>query len=257
MPVYFVILFFIVAVLYAAVGFGGGSTYNALLVLNGTDYRVLPAIALACNIIVVSGGIWRFSKAGLLAPQALLPFLTASIPAAWLGGRLPVSETVFIGLLGGALLLSGLRLLMQRDFIYKTQDKRRVSVLLALVSGGGIGLLSGLVGIGGGIFLAPVLYWLRWDTPRRIAAACSLFILVNSVSGLLGQLMKLSDSAALSLALPYWPLLPAVFIGGQIGSWMASKQLNPVYLKRLTAVLILYVAIRLIFKWFDQVGLLT
>jgi len=257
MPVYFVILFFIVAVLYAAVGFGGGSTYNALLVLNGTDYRVLPAIALACNIIVVSGGIWRFSKAGLLVPQALLPFLTASIPAAWLGGRLPVSETVFIGLLGGALLLSGLRLLMQRDFIYKTQDKRRVSVLLALVSGGGIGLLSGLVGIGGGIFLAPVLYWLRWDTPRRIAAACSLFILVNSVSGLLGQLMKLSDSAALSLALPYWPLLPAVFIGGQIGSWMASKQLNPVYLKRLTAVLILYVAIRLIFKWFDQVGLLT
>jgi len=250
MPLYLIVLFFIVAALYAAVGFGGGSTYNALLVLNGTDYRILPAIALACNIVVVSGGIWRFSKAGLLAPKALLPFLVASVPAAWIGGRLPVSETVFIGLLGGALLLSGARLLLQRDFIFDTQDKRPTPLWFAGLTGGSIGLLSGIAGIGGGIFLAPVLYSLRWDTPRKIAAACSLFILVNSMSGLTGQIMKLSDSNILSLARPYWPLLPAVFLGGQIGSWMASKRLEPIILKRLTAGLILYVAVRLLLKWF-------
>lgn len=252
MPLYFIGLFFIVALLYAAAGFGGGSTYNALLVLNDTDYRILPAIALACNIVVVSGGVWRFSREKLLNIKPLFPFLLASIPAAWIGGRLPVSETVFIGLLGGALLISGVRLLLQRDVVLGPKDKRHIPHWLAGLTGGGIGLLSGLVGIGGGIFLAPVLYSLRWDTPRKIAAACSLFILANSVAGLSGQVMKLSDNEILSLALPYWPLLPAVFIGGHIGSWMAAKRFDPVILKRLTAGLILYVAARLIFRWYGQ-----
>jgi len=251
MPLYLIGLFFIVAIIYAAVGFGGGSTYNALLVLSGTDYRILPAIALTCNIVVVSGGVWRFSRERLIEFKALLPFLLASVPAAWIGGRLPISETVFIGLLGGALLISGARLFLQRDLVFNTDDKRSIPTWFAGLIGGSIGFLSGLVGIGGGIFLAPVLYSLRWDTPRKIAAACSLFILVNSVAGLSGQIMKLSDSAILSLVWPYWPLIPAVFFGGQIGSLMASKHFNPVMLKRLTAVLILYVAARLLFRLFE------
>jgi len=183
MPLHLIGLFFIVAV------------------LNGTDYRILPAIALACNIVVVSGGVWRFSNEKLLDVKALLPFLLASVPAAWIGGWLLVSETVFIGLLGGALLISGFRLLLQREFVFDTHDKRSIPVWLAGVTGGGIGLLSGLVGIGGGIFLAPVLYALRWDTPRKIAAACSLFILVNSISGLSGQITKLIMRFYLSLFL--------------------------------------------------------
>lgn len=249
MPLYLIGLFFIVAAIYAAVGFGGGSTYNALLVLSGTDYRILPTIALACNIVVVSGGVWRFSREGLLDVKALAPFLFASVPAAWIGGRLPISEILFVGLLGGALLLSGLRLLLQREFVLETHERRSISGWQSGVIGGAIGLLSGLVGIGGGIFLAPVLYSLRWNTPRKIAAACSLFILVNSVAGLSGQVMKLSDSEILSLAIPYWPLLPAVFLGGHIGSWMASKHFDPIILKRLTAALILYVAARLLLRW--------
>jgi uncharacterized membrane protein YfcA len=255
MPLYFIGLFFIVAALYAAVGFGGGSTYNALLVLNGTDYRILPAIALACNIVVVTGGVWRFSRDKLLDVKALLPFLIASVPAAWIGGRIPVSETIFIGLLGGALLLSGVRLLFQRGFVFTPQDRRTIPVGLAAIIGGSIGLLSGLVGIGGGIFLAPVLYGLRWDRPRKIAAACSLFILVNSVAGLAGQVTKLSNSELLALALPYWPLLPAVFLGGHIGSWIASRRFDPIILKRLTAALILYVAFRLILRWMGLMGM--
>ena len=249
MPLYLIGLFFIVAAIYAAVGFGGGSTYNALLVLSGTDYRILPTIALACNIVVVSGGVWRFSREGLLDVKALAPFLFASVPAAWIGGRLPISEILFVGLLGVALLLSGLRLLLQREFVLETHERRSISGWQSGLIGGAIGLLSGLVGIGGGIFLAPVLYSLRWNTPRKIAAACSLFILVNSVAGLSGQVMKLSDSEILSLAIPYWPLLPAVFLGGHIGSWMASKHFDPIILKRLTAALILYVAARLLLRW--------
>jgi len=253
MPIYLLVLFFVIALLYAAVGFGGGSTYNALLVLNGTNYRILPAIALACNIVVVTGGLWRFTKAGLVDAKALTPFMAASIPAAWLGGRLPISETVFIGLLGASLLLSGLRLLWQRDVVDISKQKKQTPIGIAALAGGSIGLLSGLVGIGGGIFLAPVLYALRWDTPRKIAAACSLFILVNSIAGLTGQVMKLSEGDLLSLVQPFWPLLIAVFIGGQIGSWMASKRLEPLILKQLTAVLILYVAGRLIFRWMNIV----
>lgn len=245
-------LFFITATLYAAVGLGGGSTYNALLVLHGTDYRILPSIALACNIVVVSGGVIRFWRAGLLPAGRLLPFLLASIPAAWIGGRLPVSEIVFVGLLGAALMLSGLYLAFQPSPRFDEEVRAHSSSLptgLGVGMGAGIGLLSGLVGIGGGIFLAPVLYVLRWGGPREIAGACSFFILLNSLSGLTGQVMKLQDANVLALAAPYWPVLPCVFVGGQIGSWLASERMPAKLIKRMTAILILYVATRLLFRW--------
>lgn len=256
MPILLAIFFFLTAAFYAAVGFGGGSTYNALLVLNGTDFRILPSIALGCNIIVVTGGVLRFWQAGHLQISRLVPFLAASVPAAWIGGRLPVSETVFVGLLGGALLLSGLRLVLQStsDDV-SDSDENNASVIIGLVVGGSIGLLSGLVGIGGGIFLAPVLYMLKWGPARQIAAACSVFILANSLSGLTGQVMKLQDADVVSLAVPYWPLLPAVLVGGQIGSWFAAQSLQPKWIKRLTAILILYVAARLLLRWASLAGL--
>ena len=256
MPILLAILFFITAAFYAAVGFGGGSTYNALLVLNGTDYRILPSIALGCNIIVVTGGIIRFWHAGHLRIARLGPFLAASVPAAWIGGRLPVSETMFVGLLGGALLLSGLHLVFQSaPEATPDHDENKASAVIGLAVGGSIGLVSGLVGIGGGIFLAPVLYMLKWGPPRQIAAACSLFILANSLSGLTGQIMKLQDADILSLALPYWPLFPAVLVGGQIGSWLAAQGLRANWIKRLTAILILYVACRLLLRWASLAGL--
>jgi uncharacterized membrane protein YfcA len=247
-------LFFVTAVLYAAGWFGGGSTYNALLVLNGTDYRVLPAIALTCNIVVVSGGLWRFSRGGHVRAGAMAPFLAASMPAAWVGGRVPVSETLFVGLLGAALLVSGLRLAFQSGPGETAETRQEAALAVALPVGGAIGLLAGLVGIGGGIFLAPVLYLMRWGTPREIAAGCSLFILANSLSGLTGQVMKLQDLAILSLAADYWALPVIVLVGGQIGSWAATRGLKPGWVKRLTAILILYVAARLIWEWLALIG---
>ena len=255
MPVVLGILFFVTAGLYASVGFGGGSTYNALLVLSGVDYQILPAIALTCNIIVVTGGAARFWKSGDVRLKALLPFMITSVPCAWLGGRLEISETAFIGALGITLLLSGWRLAVQSETDNPMVAPKKRHPLLPFAIGGSIGFLSGMVGIGGGIFLAPVLYFLSWDTPRKIAAACSLFILANSVSGLLGQVSKLNDRQVLSDLIEYWPLMVAVFLGGQIGSWAASQRLQPSLIKRLTAVLILFVSIRLLYRWGHMIGL--
>ncbi len=242
-------LFFITALLYAAVGFGGGSTYNALLVLHGADYRILPSIALICNIIVVSGGVWRFWRAGHLPVNRLLPWMAASAPAAWVGGRLPISETVFVGVLGFSLLVAGLRLAFETRAKIEESRARKAPMVVNFAVGGGIGFVSGLAGIGGGIFLAPVLYFLRWGNPREIAGACSLFILINSLFGLGGQVMKLSDLSLVSGLSAYWALLPAVLIGGQIGSRLGSVGLRPNIIKGLTAVLILYVAARLLLRW--------
>ncbi len=240
--------FLITALLYASVGFGGGSTYNALLVLNGADYRILPAIALLCNIIVVSGGVWRFGAGGHIRLQKLAPWIAASIPFAWIGGRLPVSETLFVGLLGAALTAAAMRMLFQREPM-ALKENRPQPLWIAVIVGGGLGFLSGLVGIGGGIFLAPILYMLRWDSARAIAGACSLFILVNSISGFAGQTAKLGDLALLGSFAGYWVLFPAVLIGGQIGSRLGSAGLSEKLLRRLTAVLVLYVAVRLLLRW--------
>ncbi len=247
-------LFFVTALLYAAVGFGGGSTYNALLVLTETDYRILPAIALICNIIVVSGGAWRSSQAGHLNWRALLPWLVTSVPAAWIGGRLAISETVFVGALGFSLVVAGAHLLFERQQQHTPVTVSPTPPIVAGLIGGGIGFLAGLVGIGGGIFLAPVFYLLRWGHPRDIAGACSLFILVNSISGLSGQLTKLGDLNVIGEVSNYWLVFPAVLIGGQIGSRISTTALSPKMIKRLTALLILYVSTRLIFRW---IGLVT
>jgi len=248
MPFLLILLFFVTAALYASVGFGGGSTYNALLVLYGADFRILPAIALACNIIVVAGGALAFWRSGNLDLKRLAPFLVTSIPVAWAGGRIPISETLFIGALGFSLLAAGLHLALDRKRDLDGPIKPAAPAL-ALAVGWAIGFLSGLVGIGGGIFLAPVLYLIEWGRPKEIAGACSIFILVNSIAGLAGQIMKLGDIGALSMMADYWMLFPAVLIGGQIGSRLANVGLSSLAIKRFTALLILYVSVRLLLRW--------
>lgn len=179
--------FFLTALIYASVGFGGGSTYNALLVLADADYRALPVISLLCNLIVVTGGVWCFFRAGHISFHRLWPWIFTSIPAAWLGGFIKVDKALFLGLLGGALLFSALRLLWQKPHAIKIGlniNPASQSLWPTLCAGGGLGFLAGLTGIGGGIFLAPVLHFLRWGNAKSIAGACSFFIMVNSLAGL-------------------------------------------------------------------------
>lgn len=246
-------LFFLTACLYASVGFGGGSTYTALLVISGTDYRLVPVIALICNILVVTGNVTRYSRAGLIDFKRILPLVITSIPAAWIGGRLNISETVFIGLLWVALLIAGLRLVFDRKPSTDTGHPKSYRKFLNPVIGGGIGFYSGLVGIGGGIFLAPVLHFLRWGSALQIAATCSLFIFVNSLSGIWGQMIKLDSLSKLGDVVTYWPLIPAVIIGGLIGNYMGVTRFSDTHLKRLTGALILLVALRLAWRWFHLI----
>jgi uncharacterized membrane protein YfcA len=244
-------LFFVTALLYAAAGFGGGSTYNALLVLAGTDYRAVPVIALACNILVVSVGSWRFARSGHVDWKRIWPLFILSVPAAWLGGRLAVAETVFIGLLAASLLVAGLLMLWQPWWEREAPGAIR-SRWLEPVAGGAIGFLAGIVGIGGGIFLAPLLYMLRWGPPKAIAGTCAVFILANSLSGLGGQLAKGSDGGALQALAAHWLLFPAVLAGGLVGSTLGSGRLDPKYVRILTALLILYVAARLAIRFYGE-----
>jgi uncharacterized membrane protein YfcA len=249
------LLFLLVALVYSSVGFGGGSSYNALLVLSGMDFRAIPAISLSCNILVVSGGVYHFHRAGHFSWSDLLPFIVASVPLAWLGGNLLVSEKLFVGLLGMALLLTALQLMIRPE--RQQESRRRFHInpwLIGLPLGGGIGLLSGIVGIGGGIFLAPVLYLAGWGTPRRIAAMASGFILVNSLAGLAGQLMKQGAYSPVEQWQASWPLFLAVIAGGQVGSRLASRGLPDRWVRTITGLLVMYVSIRLLLRWLSLPG---
>lgn len=249
------LLFFLTAILYASAGFGGGSTYNALLALSDVDYRVMPVIALLCNLIVVSGGTFRLARAGHLDLRRVAPWIAVSIPASWLGGFLHVPERVFIGLLGVSLFVAGLLILLQaaRNENVEVAFFKERHPATPFAVGGSLGFLAGMTGIGGGIFLAPVLYLMRWGTPKKIAGACSFFILVNSIAGLAGQIMKQGDPAALADGVtPYWTLFFAVLAGGQIGSYLAAMKINQKALRIVTGLLILYAAGRLLLRWWDM-----
>lgn len=243
-------LFLLTALLYAAVGFGGGSTYNALLVLAGTDYRAVPVVALACNILVVSVGSWQFARSGHVDWRRIWPLLALSVPLAWIGGRLVVAELVFVGLLALSLFLAGLLMLWQPRW-QRDGAPRITGRWVEPAAGGALGLLAGIVGIGGGIFLAPLLYMLRWGPPRAIAGTCAVFILANSMSGLAGQLTK-GDGVAAAILAAHWPLFPAVLVGGLIGSTLGSSRIDPRNVRILTALLILYVAVRLAIRFYGE-----
>lgn len=246
-------LFFMTALLYACIGFGGGSTYNALLVLGDTDYQLIPIISLICNIVVVSGGVWHFSKEGHIRLPRIAPWIVFSVPASFAGGLIPVPEVIFTGVLGFALLLSGVRLLWpEREDPSFPNPKAPQHRFMPAIFGTLLGLLAGITGIGGGIFLAPVLHFIRWGDAKQIAGACAFFILVNSLAGLTGQALKIENTDVFSALSPYWILLPAVLVGGQIGSWLGAVQINMSMVKKMTALLILYVSIRLIMKFINM-----
>jgi uncharacterized protein len=244
--------FFATALLYASVGFAGGSTYTALLLLVGVGQKTLPIISLICNLIVSTGGSIRFARAGLVPWRRLWPLLAVSVPAALIGGMLPVSKTVFVILLGGSLIVAGILLLFQHESRERGDEARRFALVGPAIAGP-LGLLAGIVGIGGGIFLAPVLHLIGWDRTKRVAASASVFILANSIAGLIGQLIKSgSDVATWTAVLAYWPLAVAVLIGGQIGSRAGVQILPPTLLRRLTALLIIFAAGYLLWKTFGS-----
>jgi uncharacterized membrane protein YfcA len=238
--------FLATALLYSAAGFGGGSTYTALLVLGGVDYRAVPVVSLLCNVVVVSLGTWRFARAGHLDWRRMWPLCVTSVPAAWLGGRLMIGETLFVALLGTTLLAAGLLMLWQPAW-QREGPPVAAGRWVEPLAGAVLGFAAGVVGIGGGIFLAPLLYMLRWGPPKRIAAACAAFILVNSIAGLAGQASKGLGAVGAVIG-EHWLLFPAVAFGGIVGATLGSGRLDPKWVRVLTALLILYVAAKLLMR---------
>src|SRR5438309_1559214 len=238
--------FFVTALLYSSVGFGGGSTYNALLALGISDISTIPIIALTCNILVVAIGSWRFIRSGHVEWRRLWPLVILSVPAALVGGYLKVPTWMFVGLLALALGVSGLLMLWQ-PLWKRHPDPGALHHSMAgdVASGAGLGLLAGVTGIGGGIYLSPLLHLRRWASARTIAGTCAAFIFVNSIAGLVGQMLKSRAGTTLAILRMDWPLLPAVMLGGLLGSTLGSLQLNNDILRVLTALLVLYAAVRL------------
>lgn len=236
-------LFGVIALLYASVGFGGGSSYLALLVLWGVPFTIIPMLALACNIIVVSGNSLHYVRAGHFNKRLLIPYLIGSIPLSYLGGTLDIDQRIFEWLIFLALLMAGLLLIWQHEeFNNPYASYHLPSLPFAIAVGAALGFLSGIIGIGGGIFLAPVLHLQRSGSPHQIATAASLFILINSTAGLLGHLQKIGFSEIL---LAYWPLLLAVFAGGQIGNLLSIKFFPLKILVLITGLLVLLVSLRM------------
>lgn len=236
--------FFGTALLYASVGFGGGSTYNALLSLAGFDYRLLPIVSLCCNVVVVTGGTLRFARAGVVPWKKALLLAAVAAPLAFLGGLTPIREATFLFLLGLSLVAAGLALFVPRSPEAESQPAPAARHMAWLAAP--LGYLAGLVGIGGGIFLAPLLHLSRWAPARQIAATTSLFILINSLTGLAGQLAKNGVERFSEALTPTLPLLVAVVLGGQIGSLLTLRWLPERVIRWLTAALTIWAGSRLL-----------
>ena len=242
------ILFFVTAVLYSSVGFGGGSTYLALLLIWGVPYFIFPLVALSCNIIVVSGNCFNYIRAGNLNLKLLIPYLIGSIPLAFIGGSLPIEKRFFEILLFLVLATAGILLLLNfRAYDDKEKSYRKVPIIISILIGGVLGFISGVVGIGGGIFLSPILFLIRAGKPKHIVTTASLFILINSFSGIMGQITK---NAVLNEISNYWYLLLIVLVGGQLGNFLNLKIFPTRILALVTAGLVLFVAIRMGTKLF-------
>ena len=242
------ILFLITAILYSSVGFGGGSTYLALLLIWDIPYYIFPVIALICNIIVVTGNSINYVRAGNHNFKLLIPFLIGSIPLAFLGGTLILNKEIFEILLFLVLSIAGILLLINnRSYDKKDITIKKINFFISVLIGSILGLVSGIIGIGGGIFLSPILFLLKADTPKNITTTASLFILINSISGILGQITKENIFYEIT---SYWPLFFTVFIGGLLGNYLNLKIFSNRVLAFTTSLLVIFVASRMAFKLF-------
>ena len=237
------IFFFITAILYSSIGFGGGSTYLALLLIWDIPFYIFPILALICNIIVVTGNSINFIRTRNINLSLISPYLIGSIPFAFFGASMSIEKNLFEILLFFVLLVAGIFLLIESKAFNK--DKiviRQVPRFISIFIGSTIGFLSGLIGIGGGIFLSPILFLLKAGYPKHITSTASLFILINSIFGVAGQLTK---NIVFDEFLNYWPLFLAVLVGGQIGNFLNIKLFSNKILAVLTSFLVIFVALRM------------
>lgn len=238
-----ILIFAVVAFAYASVGLGGGSSYTALLSIMGLGTVAIPTITLSLNLLVTSIGSFQFIRHGHLRLNLLLPFFITSIPASWIGGSLDVSPDIFYGILLLSLIFVALRIYYWHHISLELDLSRRQRLIASLTAGAILGLVAGIVGIGGGIYLVPLILVLGLGTAREAAACAAVFTFANSASGLLSRIQH--GLADFSLLLP---LATAVIIGGGLGSWLGASRFSNRTMEKILGLIIIIAIILLIRK---------
>jgi uncharacterized membrane protein YfcA len=238
-----ILAIFAVAVMYSSVGHGGASGYLAVMAFMGVASEVTRPTALVLNLFVASIGTYQFWRAGFFKWRVFWPFAVTSIPFAFYGGIVTLSPGVYTITLGVVLCVAALRLAIRLKSDDETSDP---PILAALIIGAAIGLLSGMVGVGGGIFLTPVLLLMRWAQTKTAAAVSVGFILVNSIAGLAGNFLFGRGANIFTLPSNVWLWIGAAVVGGLVGSTLGAKRFNSMTLRRVLATVLLFAAVKLI-----------
>ena len=235
--------FFLVALIYSAAGFGGGSMYLAILAQAALPVQTVRMTALTCNAIVTAGGTWQFHKSNWIVWRGVLPLLACSVPPCLFAASLELTEKTYYISLAIALLIAAVFMLWRRPIAEDSVARpvRWWMYPLSFLIGG----ISGITGIGGGIYLAPFLYLTSWGSPKQIAGASSAFILVNSIAGLCMQIF----AHGWCIEADAWPLPVAVFAGGLLGSRFSSARFTHGSIRWVTVVIIIFAAIRTLWKY--------
>lgn len=241
-PYLIAFLFFVIALAYSAVGLGGGSSYTALMLILGFSSLVIPTVSLTLNLFVTSVGSFNFIRNKHAKLKLILPFLLSSIPMAYLGGSLQLPKEIFYWILLASLLFVVARLYLWKNVSLQLDLGDRGRLIISVISGGVLGLIAGIVGIGGGIYLVPLIIILGLGTAKEAAACGVIFIWLNSASGLVARAqynpINLSD---------YIPIVVAVLAGGLIGSWFGAGKLSPKMMEKILGAIIV-VAIGLLVR---------
>lgn len=243
-PIEIYFIFFVVALIYSSVGHGGASAYIAIFALFGFASTKIVSIPLALNIVVASISFINYYRTGYFKINLLLPFVISSIPFAFIGGMIEIPEMVFNFLISIALFFSGARLLFVKDVkIFK--EPKKISFILSAVIGAALGLISGMIGIGGGVFLSPLILFFGWANTKETAAVSSAFIVLNSIAGILSHSTRGNFDFNL-----IFPFLFVVLIGGYFGSILGSAKLSVRRLQTILGIILLSVGIKTFLPFF-------
>lgn len=242
-PYIIAILFFAIAFMYSSVGLGGGSSYTALLAIMGYGTLVIPMVSLSLNLMVTSIGSFNFIRHKHARINLILPFLVTSIPMAYLGGALKMPKEIFYWVLLLSLCLVAARIYFWDEIRFKLELDQKRKLIISLLAGSVLGLIAGIAGIGGGVYLVPLILLLGLGTQKEAAACGAIFIWINSLSGLLSRLQH----NAIDLT-QYLPIVVAVLLGALAGSYLGSTKLNPRVMEKVLGVIVLIAILLLLRK---------
>jgi len=246
LPYVIALMFFTIAFIYSSVGLGGGSAYTALLVILSFSQAVIPMISLSLNIIVTSVGSYNFIKNKLLRFRLIAPFLLTSIPMAFLGGMLNLPNEIFQWILVISLLFVAMRIYFWKNTSLNLKLSSTAKLLLSLVSGSILGFVAGTVGIGGGVYLIPLIIIFRLGTGKEAAACGAVFVFINSIVGITARLQYNSINL-----LEYIPLVVAVLLGGLLGSYLGALRYSARTMEKILGLIILIAIIAVARKLID------